>query len=505
MQQTRQQESALKHIPPIRVDLLSKPSECHHIVQFYENDEFVGEVLSHFIGVGLSRGDAAVVIAAEPRRRRLLKHLVDEGFNVEAARRAGLLTVLDARQTLDRLLTDGRPDTQRFNQTVGGMLQQSASIGHRGAVRVYGEMVNLLCEDGNSNAALELEQLWSDLTSRHSFSLLCAYDIANFHRAADDVTFQQVCRAHTDVIPTESYPHNEAIDHREREISRLQQRARALETEIGRREQLEEALRDRLRDLERTKEALRAQREELAEALRTRDEFLSIASHELRNPLNALQLQVASLQRAAERATGSLAPEWVFNRLKKVREQVVRLGKLIDTFLEVSKITAGKLELEVQKLDFATVVRGAVEQSKHESPSLLLLRAPDSIPGCSDPLRLEQVVANLLSNAIRYGAGQPIEVSVAAQGDRVLLQVSDCGIGIAPEVVSRIFDRFERATPIRKFGGLGLGLWMNKQIVEALHGRISVESTPGRGSTFTVDLPRYADSSPEHSRWGREF
>ncbi len=260
MPQTRQQDFALNHSPPIRVDLLSKPSESHHIVQFYEKDDFLGEVVSHFIGVGLSRGDAALVIAAEPRRRRLLKHLVDEGFNVDAARRVGLLTVLDARQTLDRLLTDARPDGQRFNRTIGGMVQQSAEIGNRGAVRIYGEMVNLLCEDGNSNAALELEQLWSDLATRHSFSLLCAYDIANFHRAADDVTFQQVCGAHTHVIPTESYPHNEAIDHREREISRLQQRARALETEIVRRKQLEEALRERLRDLERTKEALRTQK-----------------------------------------------------------------------------------------------------------------------------------------------------------------------------------------------------------------------------------------------------
>src|SRR5260370_40045902 len=102
MPQTRQQDFALNHSPPIRVDVLSKPSESHHIVQFYEKDDFLGEVASHFIGVGLSRGCAALLTAAEPRRRRLTKYLVDRGCNFDAARRVGLLSVLYGRQTLDR-------------------------------------------------------------------------------------------------------------------------------------------------------------------------------------------------------------------------------------------------------------------------------------------------------------------------------------------------------------------------------------------------------------------
>jgi PAS domain S-box-containing protein len=218
------------------------------------------------------------------------------------------------------------------------------------------------------------------------------------------------------------------------------------------------------------------------EAIRLRDEFLVIAAHELKTPLTVLGLQLQKLQRMG-------APqESVGTALRSAR----RLGALVDTLLDVSRIATGQLKVDVQECDLAELAREVVERWRDEASRAgcqLHVDAPAPVRGRWDPLRIDQVIENLLGNAIKYAPGKPVRISVAARGDLAELCVSDDGPGIPPGAEARIFRRFERATDVRNYGGLGLGLYIVREIVEAHGGTISVDTAAGKGATFRVALP----------------
>jgi signal transduction histidine kinase len=233
---------------------------------------------------------------------------------------------------------------------------------------------------------------------------------------------------------------------------------------------------------------------QLEEAVRARDEFLSIASHELRTPLTALQLQVQALalRRARRSSRGDDAA--LDAKLGLLERQVRRLDDLIDALFDVARIRSGNLALRFEDVDLAKIVRDVVERFEGEltraSCMVAVSGVGEPILGSWDALRLEQVLGNLLANAVKYGAGKPIEVAVEAGAEMVQLSVADHGIGIAAAKQEVIFDRFERAVPEREYGGLGLGLWIVRRIVEAMHGAVSVESRPGEGARFKIALRR---------------
>jgi PAS domain S-box-containing protein len=216
--------------------------------------------------------------------------------------------------------------------------------------------------------------------------------------------------------------------------------------------------------------------QEAQDAVRARDEFLSVASHELKSPITSLVLQNQILLRKAK-ADCLEAPQ--LGLLEAMGRQLERLGRLVGELLDVSRITAGRLQLEL------------VARSKEEPAtcnSSITLRAEHPVLGRWDRLRADQIVTNLLSNAIKYGAGKPIQVLVESSAGVASLVVQDQGLGIAEEDRARIFERFERASGT-KAPGLGLGLYIVRQIVNAHGGSIGVVSSPGEGSIFTVELP----------------
>jgi GAF domain-containing protein/anti-sigma regulatory factor (Ser/Thr protein kinase) len=229
---------------------------------------------------------------------------------------------------------------------------------------------------------------------------------------------------------------------------------------------------------------------EAREAVALREEFLGIAGHELRTPLTALQLGLQSLARQS--ATAAKASD-LSARIASCQRQATRLGKLVGDLLDVGRITSGRLPMEPEEMDLSALVE---EVAARMGPELekagcaLVLKLESPLPGQWDRSRLDQVVTNLLSNAMKYGQGHPIEVTTESSPERVRLRVRDEGIGISAEDQARIFERFERAVPDRHYGGLGLGLWISKQIVTWLGGHIHVESEQGHGSSFTVELPR---------------
>jgi PAS domain S-box-containing protein len=228
-------------------------------------------------------------------------------------------------------------------------------------------------------------------------------------------------------------------------------------------------------------------------AIRARDEFLSVASHELKTPLTPLQLKLAALERDLRRRGIASEQDAQFLRhLEMTQRQVRKMAALVGELLDVSRLSQGRLSLDLAETDLGEVLREVVAQFTPEAArvgSELRVEADTQLLGRWDRLRLEQVVGNLLSNAIRYGPGRPIHTRVERQGNQALLTVRDEGIGIAPEAQERIFGRFERAVSERHYGGLGLGLYITRRIVEALGGTIRVRSQQGEGATFTVELP----------------
>lgn len=226
------------------------------------------------------------------------------------------------------------------------------------------------------------------------------------------------------------------------------------------------------------------------------EELLSVASHELKTPLTSLKLQIQMLLSKGLEATfdrGRLK-----RSLQVMERQVQRQTQLINNLLDVSRMSSGKLKVEPAEVDVAELVLEATdrfEEERERSGSELRVRCDDSVKAFVDPACLDQVLTHLLSNALKYGSGRPIEVGVEPVGTRRLrLTVRDHGIGIDAVHLERVFDAFERAVPERHYAGLGLGLWITRRTVESMGGTLSVESRLGEGSTFTVELSRYAAS-----------
>jgi PAS domain S-box-containing protein len=223
------------------------------------------------------------------------------------------------------------------------------------------------------------------------------------------------------------------------------------------------------------------------EAVRLRDEFLSIASHELKTPLTALQLQLQTLRERLGPQEERLAI-----RVERAARSSERLSDLIEALLDVSRIATGRLELHLQSFDLAEAMREVCERLRDAATNAgceISLKIEGTLQGRWDRLRIEQVLNNLLSNAIKYAARAPIEVSLVQEEEMAVLEVRDRGPGIPEAALARIFDRFERASEMRHYGGLGLGLYVTREIVKAHEGMVTAQNRSEGGACFTVRLP----------------
>jgi len=246
--------------------------------------------------------------------------------------------------------------------------------------------------------------------------------------------------------------------------------------------------------------ALRSRLLELQSAVGARDEFIATVAHELRNPISPLVFQVRlALDKTEQMASSGEAPTvaWVQSQLHRMEQRLHRLLETLDRLLDVSRLATGRIDLQLEPLDLAQVAQEVLSSFEAE---LAMARCPVSFAtsgettGLWDRLRLEQICRNLVSNAIRFGAGQSIAISVAGSATTVVLTVQDHGVGIAPDQHERIFERFERGVEQRS-GGFGIGLWVVKNICTAMGGEISVASELGDGACLTVALPRRLDQA----------
>jgi len=241
--------------------------------------------------------------------------------------------------------------------------------------------------------------------------------------------------------------------------------------------------------------ALSEERERLYQqaqaALRKRDEFLAVASHELRTPFTPIRLYLQGLLGALRNPARAAGLESWVTKLETANARLQRLAKLVEDLFDVSRMAEGKLPVRLAQVDLSALTVDAVDRWKDELARVkceYTVDAPESVVGYWDALRLEQVLDNLLGNAMKYGPGKPIHICLKRHGENARLVVRDEGMGIAPEDQARIFQKFERAVS-ENYGGFGLGLWISREVVSRLGGRILVDSQPGQGATFTVELP----------------
>ncbi len=226
-------------------------------------------------------------------------------------------------------------------------------------------------------------------------------------------------------------------------------------------------------------------------AIRQREEFLSIAAHELRTPLATLQLATQSILLVLD--SSPLSVDFLRARALAGERQTLRLSRLINDLLDVSAMKAGQMRIQRENMDLVAAVQAVLNRMHHDLTRKgidVTVHAPGAAMGRWDPDRLEQIITNLLTNAVKYGERRPVQVSALAEGEWARLEVADQGIGMSAEVRGRLFQAFERGISATHYGGLGLGLYITAQIVRAHGGTISVRSTPEEGSTFTVELPR---------------
>lgn len=242
-------------------------------------------------------------------------------------------------------------------------------------------------------------------------------------------------------------------------------------------------------------------------ALRVRDDFLATAAHELLTPITAIGLTLHAAQRgvAAAGASGPLAETpgspaaRLSARLSALRRQMERIEGLVRMLLDASRLAAGRLPLEPEDLDLTELARELVESTsaRDGGRTPIELHAAGPLRGAWDRLRLDQALSNLLANAVKFGAGRPVHLTLEEAPGEAVVTVRDEGIGIAPEDQRRIFAQFERAVPLRNYGGFGLGLWIVARSVEQLGGAVALHSRPGQGATFTLRLPLRPPAAPE--------
>jgi excisionase family DNA binding protein len=469
-----------------------------HIAQFYESDAFLLDALRTFIGPALRDGEVGLVVATEGHRTALEARLQADGLDLAGTQASGCYVALDAAEILSRIMLDGQPDADRFESVIGGLVAQLAASGR--PLRVFGEMVALLSAAGNLPGARRLEALWNDLHRTRPFALLCAYPLQQLDGESLGTLLDDVHAEHARVIPGESYAAQSSPDGRLRAILALQRKAAALQFEITERQQAEQALQALL-------EQNAGLLQETKEAVLLRDEFLSIASHELRTPLTTVAAHAQLMLRQLAR-DGTAEPARIERAFRSISEQTNKLSRLVEQLLDVSRLEAGRFALEPQRTDLRELVERVAAAAAVRAKQPIVVYAPETVRLLVDPLRLDQMLTNLLDNAIKYSAAdQQIDVELARRSEgQVEVAVRDRGQGIPPDKRSGVFERYFQAHAEGHRSGMGLGLYISRQVAELHGGAIRVEYPPDGGTRFVVRLPveREAPAAPTTDRQSRQ-
>jgi signal transduction histidine kinase len=436
-----------------------------HSCLLYDTPDEQQAAVIPFFKEGLLRGERCLYIADDRSVEQVKGFLASAGVDVAAEISRGAFSILTKRETY---LKGGAFDPGAMISVLGETLEKTLAQGFIG-LRGSGEMTWALGPEEGCSRVIEYEARLNDFFPGKPFLAICQYNRPRFPAR----TTLDVLRTHHYAVIGGAVCPNLYFEPSAMVLGQSSDDAR---------------LEWRISQLKRAREALGA----LERAVQTREAFFSVASHELRTPLTSLRLQLERSIREVERTHVTTT---VTAALKGTIFQVDHLEDLVARLLDVSRLGTEGLRLSRTEVDMEAVVREAA--SRHAARADIA-RCPlrlelQSVMGCWDRARLARAIDNLLLNAFKYGARKPVHVGVQRAGQSAVLTIRDEGIGISLEDQTRIFGPFERAVSERNYSGFGVGLWIVQQIVHAHSGSIQVDSRPGRGATFVVQLPLTGD------------
>jgi signal transduction histidine kinase len=443
-----------------------------HSVQFYGENSYLLDGLSNFIGSAILAGDPAVVIATKPQLDVLSQRLRSRGLDVTPALQQGRYIMLDAEETLAKFMVDGWPDATKFSESIGSVLAQvsAAAGGRHREISAFGEMVALLWSQGNPEAAIRLEQLWNGLSKIYSLNLRCGYPMSAFDRADHADLFLKICAEHSEVIPVETYTVLVSDEQKLRSISRLQQKAQALENEIAERKKVEEELRAAKAHLESMVEQRTSALRQLSSRLLTlQDTERRRVARELHDSLGqylvGLKLNVEMLRQAPNR-------EELWAESEQLMQQCIIEVRTLSYLLHPPTMDAA---------GFASAARWYVEGYGQRCGLHVTLDAPENMGRLSDALELAlfRVLQEALTNVHRHSGASAAQVTIREELGQVILEVQDNGHGMHADLLRR----FEATG-----AGMGVGLAGIRERARELGGTLKVESNGG-GTSVRVVIP----------------
>jgi len=445
-------------------DRFSALAQGDHVCTVYSDPGEQAEAMVRYMRSGIESGERSVYITDDRACGDIQKRLAADGVDVGAAQAADRLQLLTKRESY---LRDGIFSPTGMVDFLKTAEQDALAAGCTG-LRVSGEMTWALGSEAGCERVIEYEQELNRFFPGSHSHAICHYNRSKFSPAV----IRDVLRTHPIAIIGQQVCPNPFFEPPHLEGEDPKTSWARVDWMIGR--------------LVR----LRENEVRLREAIAARDEFLSVASHELRTPLHALNLAVHSLG-----LTGSTDVE-----KNRIVRQVQRLNRLVDSTFDFARLRDRQRPLQPEFCNLQSVVeevvsRFDVEAAHSEAP--VCVSVPPVI-GFWDKHALDEIVSNLLSNALKYGAGQPIDVTGRRTNGHALVTVRDRGVGIPREHRDRIFDRFARAVSSRSYAGFGLGLWIVRETVTAMGGAVRVVEAEGPGSAFEVSLPIGYDDIPRH-------
>ena len=460
---------------------------CHHAdhqhgVQFYSQDKFLLEELSNYIGNALRVGDAAVVVATEPHRNGLLRWLTAQALDVAALIEQGRMVVVDAAQVLATFMEVEWPNEERFDDVVGGILAKAlASAGSaQPRVAVFGEMVALLWAEGKPEAAIRLEQLWNGLARTKSFSLYCAYPLNCFDREEDAELLVRVCNEHSAVIPTEGYMGLASEEERLRVITQLQQKAKALETEVAEHKRLQQEL--ELRVQARTAE-LQSKNLQLLEEVRKREDaetslrtltsqLMLIRDEERRRVAHELHESTAQVLATVAINLSVLAESSRVRESKLMAESIGLVDSLLGEVRQLSHLLHPPM---LDEMGIPPAIQWYVELFTRRSNINVNLEISDDFGRLprEKEVALFRAVQEALVNVQQHSGSTTATVRISKSPDQVRVQVSDLGKGMSAEP---------------HHAGSGVGIDGMRERLRQLGGGLNVHSN-GSGTVVTAELP----------------
>jgi signal transduction histidine kinase len=473
---------------PLNKGSWSRHGDHEHGVQFYSQDKFLIEELTEYIGNALCAGHAAIVVCTEAHREPLLDHL-SVGVTVPTLIAQGRLVVLDARQMLGTFTVEGWPNEQGFKEVVGGIMAKAAAAaqGEHPRVVIFGEMVALLLADGKPEAAIRLEQLWNSLAETRSFSLFCAYPMSSFKKETDANLFLKVCNEHSSVIPTEAYMDLGSEEQRLRSITDLQQKAKALETEVAEHKRLQQEL--ELHVQARTAE-LRTKNAQLVEEVRRREDaetslrtltsqLMLIRDEERRRVAHELHESTAQLLATLAMNLSALAHEQPDTESLVARADQRKLishcAEVVENLLgEVRQLSHLLHPPMLDEMGLPSAVQWYADQFAKRTNIGVAVEICDDFGRLprEKEITVFRVIQEALANVQQHSGSATATVRLTKSSGHVGVHVSDLGRGISGNS-SRT---------------LGVGISGMRERLRQLGGLLTIHSS-SRGTLVSADLP----------------